>query len=190
MQVSWFPASSGLRQARGCGFPGPLQRPSATSAPPSAPPSRRQMRSPAGLSRGMGQKVAGTGGKPTGAREPAPQRPPGETPEPPEERTKEATAGKDHRTGREHRTGPGETGFPGLPEVALPRVPGNPGDRATSLLWGTRSGRQSCAVPVTQTRSGHGCAPTPGAGSPDPLPALAAPDCSAWILRLLFQNMQ
>lgn len=42
----------------------------------------------------MGQKVAGIGGKPTGAREPAPQRPPGETPEPPEERTKEATAGR------------------------------------------------------------------------------------------------
>lgn len=63
---------------------------------------------------GLARKVVWTGGRLTIAREPAPQRPPGETSEPPEERTKEATASKGHRTRRERRTALGEMGFHGL----------------------------------------------------------------------------
>lgn len=68
---------------------------------------------------GLARKVVWTGGRQTIAREPAPQRPPGETSEPPEERTKEATDWKDDKTGRERRTRLGETGFHALVEVVL-----------------------------------------------------------------------
>lgn len=105
-KVSSFSMPCGLSQKRSCHFPRLFRHPSATSVSPSA------LRTKALASQSelgeLARKVVGIGGKQTSAREPAPQRPPGETSEPPEERTKEATKGKDNKTGREHRTDPGD----------------------------------------------------------------------------------
>ncbi|XP_005859175.1 PREDICTED: collagen alpha-1(IX) chain-like [Myotis brandtii] len=73
------------------------------------------MRSPARLSRGMGQKVAGIGGKQTVAREPAPQRPPGETPEPPEESTKRSNRREGSQNGKGTPDGAGRDRFSWTP---------------------------------------------------------------------------
>lgn len=62
--------------------------------------------------RGLAESCQDGGGQ-TGAPEPAPERPPGDTPEPPEERAEAAPDGEDD-PGREHGTGPGEAGVQGL----------------------------------------------------------------------------
>lgn len=107
-KLSSFSASFVLSQERGCRFPGVLRHRSATSASPSAPRIKAAdvLAGYAELG-GLARKVVRIGGRRTSARELAPQRPPGATPEPPEERTKEATNGKDNKTGRKQQDGTG-----------------------------------------------------------------------------------
>lgn len=105
-KVSSFSMSCGLSQERSCHFPRLLQHPLATSVSPSALRTKALASQPE-LGE-LARKVVRIGGRQTSGREPAPQRPPGETSEPPEERTKEATNRKDNKTGREHRTEPGD----------------------------------------------------------------------------------
>ena len=120
-KVRPFSASHGLSQELGCRFPRLLQLPSATSASPSALRTKAADALASQAEQGaQARKVVWTGGRQTIAREPAPQRPPGETSEPPEERTKETTDRKDDKTGRKRRTRLDEMGFHGLVEVVLP----------------------------------------------------------------------
>lgn len=109
---------------------------------------------------GLARKVVWTGGRQTIARKPAPQRPPGETSEPPEERRKEATDWKDDKTGRERRTRLGGTGFHGLVEVALLEpTRANWRDLTACARWGSPGGgRRSFAAPSRQAGSGRSCA--------------------------------
>lgn len=136
-KISSLSASCGLSQERGCRFPCPLHHPSATSASPSAPRTKAAdaLTSQAKLG-GLARKVVRTGGRQTSAREPAPQRLPGETSEPPEERRKEATKRKDNKTGREQRTGRRATAPHGLLQVASSRSPrANGRDRTHPSFW-------------------------------------------------------
>lgn len=125
-KVSSCSASCSLSQERGRHFSG-LPVFSSTPWPPLCLRLRRETKAPEALASqaelgGLARKVVRICARQASAREPAPQRPPGETSEPPEERTKEATNGKDNKTRKEHRTGPGD----GVTQTSLSGFTHNP----------------------------------------------------------------
>lgn len=157
-KVSSFSAFCGLSQERGCHLPGLLRHPSATNVSPSAPRPRaaNALASQAELGE-LARKVVRTGERQTSAREPAPQHPPGETSEPPEERTKEATNRKDNKTGSVEDG----TGRDGVPRTSLSGFTKNPKsqvqDHTTSLPLGSADCRSQ---PPASRRAPGVTAPT------------------------------
>lgn len=125
-KVSSFSASCSLSQERGCHFSG-LPVFSSTPRPPLCLHLHRETQAAEALASqaklgGLARKVVRICARHASAREPAPQRPPGETSEPPKERTKEATDENDNKTRKEHGTGPGD----GVTQTSLSGFTHNP----------------------------------------------------------------
>lgn len=188
-KVKFFFRPCGLSQERGCHFPGVLRHPSATNASPSAPRLRAAdaLASQAELG-GLARKVVRTREQQTSAQEPAPQHPPGETSEPPEERTKEATNRKEQNwkgRGRDWET----RGFTDFSKW-LYQEPKEPQPARAHHIPPFGLCRLSLAAPIPEAGStgGAGCH-CQGQAPPARHPDLAAQDGSVWVLRIIFQNI-
>lgn len=199
-KVRSFSASFGLSQKSGCHFPGLLRHPSATNASPSAPRPRAAsaLASQAELG-GLARKVVRTGEQQTSAREPAPQHPPGETSEPPEERMKEATNRKDNKTVKGRGRDRERRGFTDFckwrfqePKEPTGKTTPHPSLRTRPAVARSphhRGGlRESPRQLLGGSAGGAGCH-SRGQSCPAPRPDLAAQDGSVWVLRILFQNL-